>query len=134
MAGSFKVTVDCDIKGPLADGRADQALQDWARNTAAALGKEGVDRLRAWPMNKTGRARGGFENNLNVVQAGPVARIKGPMIRGVAWAPWLEGKSRRNQSTSFRGYHLFRDTRALLQQRAAEVGQAELDKVMGRIG
>ena len=132
--GSLKVTVSMDVKGPLADGTADRALSDWAQNTAAALGKEGVELLRAFPMNKTGRARGGFENSLHVLQRGPSAQIPGPMIRGVAWAPWLEGKSKRNRSTSFRGYHLFRDTRALLQQRAAEIGQAELDKVMERIG
>lgn len=134
MAGTFKVTVDADVTGPLADGTADQALQDWARNTAKAIADQGADMLRAFPMNKTGRSRGGFQSNINVLQAGPVATIPAPMIRGVTWGPWLEGTSKRNQSTRFKGYHLFRKTRQALQQMAPEIGQKELDKVMPRLG
>jgi hypothetical protein len=134
MPGVFKVTAQANITGPIGDGRADRALQDWSVNVAAALGKEGVDLLRAFPMNKTGRAHGGFQANLNVLQQGPVARIKGPMIKGVVWSPWLEGTSKRNQSTRFKGYHLFRLTRQKLQERAPQIGQDELDKVMPRIG
>jgi hypothetical protein len=89
--------------------------------------------LRAWPMNKTGRARGGFQASLRVLQAGPQARIPAPAIRGVTWGPWLEGTSRRNQSTRFKGYHLFRKTRQELQRQAPGIGQRELDKVMPRI-
>jgi hypothetical protein len=134
MGGSLKVEIQADVVGPLSNGEAERAVSDWATSTAAALGKEGVDLLRAFPMDKTGRAHGGFQSNLNVVQAGPVATIKGPMITGVVWSPWLEGTSKRNSSTRFKGYHLFRKTRQELQRRAPEIGQRELDKVMPRIG
>jgi len=134
MAGSFKIEVQADVTGPIADGTADSALQEWARNTAKALGDEGVKLLREFPMNKTGRARGGFQANLKVLQNGPEARIPAPMITGVTWGPWLEGTSKRNESTRFKGYHLFRKTRQELQRRAPEIGQAELDKVMPRLG
>lgn len=134
MAGRFKVEIQADVTGPLADGSADNALQDWAAATAKALGDEGVQLLRDFPMNKTGRARGGFQENLKVLQNGPVARIPAPMIRGVTWGPWLEGTSSRNESTRFKGYHLFRKTRQELQKRAPEIGQRELDKVMPRLG
>ena len=134
MAKTLKVTVDAIVTGPLANGDAERALQDWAANTAARLGKEGVDALRAFPMDKTGRAHGGFENSLHVITNGPEAKIPGPMIRGVAWAPWLEGTSKRNTSTSFKGYHLFRKTRQELQKRAPEIGERELAKVMPKLG
>ncbi len=134
MAGQLKVTIEADVAGPLSDGRAGQALQDWASATARALGDEGADMLRAFPMNKTGRARGGFQANLRVLQQGPEARIPAPAIRGVTWGPWLEGVTRRNESTGFRGYHLFRKTRQELQRRAPEIGQRELDKILPRIG
>jgi hypothetical protein len=134
MAGTFKVTVQADVTGPLADGTADNALQEWAQNTAAALGKEGADLLRAFPMNKTGRAHGGFQANLKVLQKGPEARIPAPTIKGVTWGPWLEGTSKRNDSTRFKGYHLFRKTRQELQKRAPDIGQAELDKIMPKLG
>jgi hypothetical protein len=134
MAGSFKVTVYADVKGPLADGAADRALDDWARNTEDALGKEGIDMLRAFPMNKTGRAHGGFENALKTVRSSGSLRIPGPMITGVVWSPWLEGTSKRNESTRFKGYGLFRKTAARLRKRAPDVGQRELDKIMPRLG
>ena len=122
-----------DVKGPLADGTADRALRDWAQNTAAALGKEGVELLRAFPMNKTDRARGGLENSLHVLQRGPSAQIPGPMIRGVDWATWLEGKSKRNQNDVVQGLPPVQGKKELLQQRAEKIRQAELDKVMERI-
>lgn len=134
MAGQLKVTVEADVKGPLADGTADRVLSDWAQATAKALGDEGAALLRAFPMNKTGRARGGFQANLRVLQQGPEARIPAPMITGVTWGPWLEGTSKRNESTGFKGYHLFRKTRQELQRRAPDIGQRELDKVIGQLG
>ena len=134
MAKTLKVTVDAMVTGPLANGDADRALQDWAANTAKALGDEGVTALQAFPMDKTGRAHGGFQANLHNITQGPEATIPGPMIRGVTWAPWLEGTSKRNTSTGFGGYHLFRKTRTDLQKRAPQVGQEELDKIMPRLG
>ena len=134
MSGTFRVTADIQVQGPLADGRAEDAMKKWAERTAKALGDEGVERLRAFPMNKTGRAHGGFQANLHVIASGPVARIPAPMIRGVVWGPWLEGTSKRNDSTRFKGYHLFRKTRLELQKRAPEVGQRELDRIMPELG
>jgi hypothetical protein len=134
MAGIFRVSADVELHGPLADGTADRVMQEWATRTAKALGDEGVERLRAFPMNKTGRAHGGFQANLHVIQSGPVARIPAPMITGVVWGPWLEGTSKRNSSTRFKGYHLFRKTRLQLQARAPEVGQQVLDKLLPEIG
>ena len=56
------------------------------------------------------------------------------MIRGVTWAPWLEGKSKRNSSTKFKGYGLFRKTAADLQSAPRWSAQEELDKIMPRLG
>jgi hypothetical protein len=56
------------------------------------------------------------------------------MITGVTWAPWLEGKSKRNESTGFGGYHLFRKTAAALRKRAIDVLQHRLDEFIGRMG
>lgn len=132
--GTLRVKADIQVQGPLADGTAERAMKTWAERTAKALGDEGIERLRAFRMDKTGRAHGGFQANLHLIQAGPVARIPGPMIKGVVWTPWLEGTSQRNSSTGFKGYHMFRKTRLALQKRAPEVGQRELDRIMPEIG
>ena len=133
--GSLRVRVDCRVSGPLADGEADKAAQEWARNTTQALADKGIELLRAFPMNKSGKARGAFENALKTERVSPTeTRIPGPMQRGVVWSPWLEGTSKRNDSTGFKGYGLFRKTRLQLQKMAPQVAQAELEKVLPRMG
>lgn len=37
---------------------------------------------------------------------------------GVVYGPWLEGVSRRNQTTRFKGYRTFRETRQRLEREA----------------
>lgn len=135
MAGKLTVTAYVAVRGPLTDGSAKDALQQWQENTAKALADEGTETLAAWPMDKTGRAHGGFQANLHPMRRDiGTYTITGPMIRGVTWAPWLEGVSKRNKSTGFGGYHLFRKTRLQLQKHAQDVGQAELDKIMPALG
>lgn len=132
---TLKITVDCAVSGPLGDGRAIELAEKWAENTSQALGDEAVKMLRAFPMNKSGRARGGFEGALRVERRTPSeTRVKGPQERGVAWAPWLEGTSKRNESTRFKGYGLFAKTRAELQKKAADIGQRQLDALIGEMG
>lgn len=133
--GTLKIKVDCRTSGPLSNGEAEKAAQDWATNTTQAIADKGVELLRAFPMNKTGRAHGGFQSALKVVRKSPtMAVIPGPQQRGVAWAPWLEGKSKRNQDGKFKGYGLFRKTRTALNKLAPGIAQAELEKVLPRMG
>ena len=91
--GSLKIRVDCRTEGPLSNGDADKAAQEWAQNTTQALAD-----------------------------------------KGVVWSPWLEGTSKRNDSTGFKGYGLFRKTRLQLQKLAPQIAQEQLDKVISRMG
>ena len=135
MAKAVTVTAYVDVSGPLADGTADRVLGEWERNTSQALADEAIDGLRAFPMDKTGRARGGFQASLNQKRLDrATVRIPGPMITGVTWAPWLEGNSKRNRSTHFRGYRLFFKTAQAVSGRAQGIGERELEKLMPEIG
>lgn len=133
--GSLKVRVDCRVSGPLANGDADKAAEEWATNTTQALADKGVELLRSYPMNKTGRAAGAFQGALKVTRVSPTqTRIPGPQEKGVVWSPWLEGTSKRNETTKFKGYGLFRKTRLQLQKMAPQIAQEQLDKVISRMG
>lgn len=135
MAGELKITAQCQITGPLGDGRAAKVPAKWQEAVTRTLGELAVELLAAFPMNKTGRARGGFQANLHTVRKSvSQVNVPGPMISGVTWAPWLEGSSKRNSSTRFRGYRLFRRTRAEIDRRATQAGQDELDKLMPELG
>jgi hypothetical protein len=48
--------------------------------------------------------------------------------RGVVYGPWLEGTSRRNRATRFRGYHAF----ALAEAATRNQMDAVIDRIVGR--
>lgn len=133
--GSMRIRVDVRAEGPLSSGEAEKAVQDWAENTTKAIADEGVELLRAFPMDKTGRARGDFQGALKTERvSSTLTRIPGPEIRGVSWSSWLEGTSQRNQGDRFKGYGLFAKTRAQLDRMAPDIAQKELEKVLPRMG
>jgi hypothetical protein len=128
------VEVTASAYGPLADGAAPKVISEWRRAVVRELARRGVAELKAFPMDGTGRARGGFQDSLQEKVSNFTATIPGPMREGVAWAPWLEGTSKRNESTGFGGYRLFAKTAARLDELAAEVGEDELEKLVPELG
>lgn len=135
MAGRLTVTAATKVSGPLFDGNPGGILDRYAADVRQTIAQRGVDKLRAFPMDKTGRARGGFQENLNITPRGAdTLAIFGPMIKGVTWAPWLEGSSKRNNSTSFKGYHLFTKTRLELDRQAGQIAEDVLKKYMPELG
>src|SRR5258708_18660687 len=66
-----------------------------------------LNRLRGFAMNKSGRATGRYQSELQTSNlAYNDIRISDPVVYG----PWLEGSSDRNRSTRFKGYRLWRKT------------------------
>jgi len=128
------------VKGPLWDGEADMAVERFLQDTRRRVADEGVLALKAFPMDKTGRARGNFQENVHRVTrtgGGPgseVEAIPGPKIKGVVFSPWLEGVSQRNASTRFKGYQLFRKVRLKLARDWRRDAQAELERYIGQMG
>ena len=135
MPGKMTATAYVDCKGPLFDGTAEKVVVE-LKDAIAKTGAEWAETdLRDKPMDKTGRARGGFQANLRVVQKSAGWSVPGPMVKGVAWAPWLEGISPRNKSTKFKGYHLFRDARQALEDgQAQRIADEKLQEYLPRIG
>ena len=134
MAKTLAVTAYVNVGGPLFDGRAPEILARFEADARQAIADKGVELLRAFPMDKTGRAHGGFQENLKTVTRGPAVAIPGPTIKGTTWAPWLEGTSKRNESTGFKGYRLFRTTRAQLDRQATEIAETRLPPYLRELG
>lgn len=132
MAGRLEVTAFVHVEGPFVNSNPGAILDEFDRDVRRTIGERGVKYLREWPF-KSHRG-GGFESNLRVVEDGDVTRIPGPQISYVTWSPWLEGTSKRNSSTSFHGYHLFKKTAARLQDEAGDIGDEVLKKYMPRLG
>lgn len=54
--------------------------------------------------------------------------------RGIVYGPWLEGTSRRNSTTRFKGYHSFRKATAAVQKQAQDIANRVLDRHINRLG
>jgi len=135
MSGTMTVNAYVDISGALADGTADSVIADYCRQVAQRIAEQARDMLRQIPMDKTGRAVGGFADSLEVVERDLGYAVPGPMIRGVTWAPWLEGITPRNKTTHFAGYHPFARVRAQLADGLAqEIAEDYLQRYLPRIG
>jgi hypothetical protein len=125
------------LKGPLFDGQADAAAREFTSALAKEIAEIGATwiKIEAHGMDKsgrggTGRAAGGVE----LIGEGPNWIIRGGIRQGeYAW-PWLEGESRRNQTTSFSGYHTFRRTRLRMRKQVTPYAELKLHEYIARMG
>lgn len=132
---SMTVTAYVVGSGPLFDRTADDVLDELRDKIAHDGAQWAKEQLEQVTMDKSGRSIGGFRENLHVVKRSAGYAVPAPMIRGVVWGPWLEGTSKRNASTRFKGYHLFRDVRQQLQDgKAQEIADAALDELLPKLG
>jgi hypothetical protein len=118
IIGSHGNVTDIDYRGPIFDGRARLAAN------------EGV---RAAERDLAGKAVNMITDRLNVVlkTQTPVYRLQieakempnGWRVHdsGIVYGPWLEGTSRRNQTTRFKGYATFRRIAQQLDKRAVGI-------------
>jgi hypothetical protein len=82
--------------------------------------------LRAAMDRRFKHPTGHFKSQLHTVEVSPFMRtIEDPVVYG----NWLEGSSRRNQSTRFKGYKIFRLTRQKMRKIATAIAQAMWDSM-----
>ncbi len=95
------------------------------------VAQEGVNKLRSFVMDKTGRATGHYQSMITTTVVGfNDILIHDPVVYG----PWLEGNSERNRSTRFKGYRLWRLTKQYLQGKAQEIEDAHMPELVRRLG
>lgn len=128
---NVRVTLEGSVSGPIADGTAHDGVIAWLDASKRAVADEGVQHLHEFVMDKTGRATGHYQSELmtSTLRFNDI-RIHDPVVYG----PWLEGTSKRNRDTRFKGYHLWRKTRQYLRERAPEIAREKFREYADRIG
>ncbi len=124
------------LSGPLFDGQAAAAAHDFADSVAGEVAQIARDwiRLDTGRMTKSGSDTGAAAAGVELSGGGGTYVIKGGVrVRQYAW-PWLEGTSRRNASTGFRGYRTFRRTRTRMRKQVTPFAQARLEEYLIRMG
>jgi len=134
MGGSSYVTVR--TRGPLFNGLAERAAEDWKREVGKELARQGQEeiRRRAARMHRSGRHTGAAERSVHAYNRGSSWAVVGESSKGEVWWPWLEGTSRRNFTTRFKGYHTFRIVKNILQRKAKRVGEEILQRYLPLMG
>jgi hypothetical protein len=130
-----RTRVNLNVSGPLFDGQADAAVTAWLDATKKDVADLGVLTIKeiAVKMDKSGRGTGHYMSVINTRQVAP---YNDQLINdtGIVYGPWLEGSSKRNNSTRFKGYHAFRKARTRLRRQYGEIAQRKLTEFIGRMG
>ncbi len=133
--GTLKVTVTLTKHGPLLDGAAPEIINRWLDGVKQDIADEGLQNLRTFVMDKTGRATGHYQADITTSRVSyNDVKISNPAASGYAYGPWLEGVSKRNRSTRFKGYRLWRKTKVLLDERAPVIAEAKLPELIKELG
>lgn len=124
------------VSGPLWDGEALAAADEWVRTTKREVADRGKDEivLRYGQMDRSGRGTGAHAGSISVQAEGDDWAVVGDSTSGEIWWPWLEGTSHRNATTGFKGYHAFSRTRAKMRKTYLTIAQDELEKFIGQMG
>ena len=129
-------TTRVKLYGPLFDGTADEDARKLVSSLARELAEIGRDwvKLDTHRMTRSGSDTGAAAGGVEMSGADGVYVIKGGIRAGeYAW-PWLEGTSKRNATTGFKGYSTFRRTRLRLRRQATPFLQAKVDAFIAEIG
>lgn len=108
--------------GPMFDGRAERALQDFIRDFAEGyaedVNQELQNRFRQNFKHPTGR----YESQVRTRRLG---RGQSGVTSNSPYGAWLEGASARNRKSTFKGYRTFGLTAVKMERRAQAVANAE---------
>lgn len=124
------IDVQVTTQGPIFDGRAQAAVDDYLHAAEDRVADQGVNRVQARLGRVLQNPTGFYESRITTDrQQDDTAVTDG----GVRYGPWLEGTDSRNQTTRFKGYHVFRGVAQHLQNDAAEIAEQVLPKFIDRM-
>jgi hypothetical protein len=125
------------LSGPIFDGEAEEAAEAFLRELVPEVAEVGRDWIKLETLKMDRSHRGGTGRSAEGVRltgAGTQYVISGGLRKGEYSWPWLEGTSKRNESTGFKGYKTFRRTRLRMRKQAGEYAQRLLAKYLERMG
>jgi hypothetical protein len=124
------------MTGPLFNGQAAVAAAEFTEAFAAELAEVARDwiKLDTQRMTRSGSDTGAAAAGVKLSGEGADWVVSGGVHKGVYAWPWLEGTSRRNQSTAFRGYHTFRRTRLRMRTQVNALAELRMQPYLARMG
>lgn len=121
---------DVDFHGPIFNGTADPIIRAYCNDAEKAVADEGVTMVRQYLHGVLRHPTGYYASHIQT------DRLAGDQVindGNVVYGPWLEGTSRRNHTTRFRGYRTFRLTTQRLKARAVGIAERRLPMYLERL-
>jgi hypothetical protein len=120
--------LDVSTRGPMFDGRARAAANEYVDRLERDLAQEGLSILREEMGMVFRHPTGYYESRCQVVDGHKIWDER------VVYGPWLAGVGSRNfPVTKFRGYHHWTNTRDRLNERKQGIGERLLRRYTGRM-
>lgn len=119
------------VDSPITDGRLDRAVDEGLDDGVRAVGRLG-ERLVHQHLDRSLRNPSGrYESGIVLEDQGDARwRLSDS---GIIYGPWLEGTSRRNTTTRFKGYATFRRVKEELQHAGDQEAEQALDDAVRRL-
>lgn len=116
MVGGDGVSVV--LLGPLFDGRAARAAHEYAEQVERIVAEQGLANVQQYLDASIRHPTPYYETQI-MMEATADSQVVHD--RGIVYGPWLEGISRRNQTTRFKGYASFRRATQALRPRVDQL-------------
>ena len=125
------IRLTATIDSPITDGRLTKAVEDGLEDGLREVGRTGERLVHQFLGRSLRHPTGRYESGIVLENLADLRwRITDS---GSVYGPWLEGTSRRNARSRFKGYATFRRTGQELQREADEVAERSLDAAVGRV-
>lgn len=128
MAGNAGITVTA--RGPLVSGKDAEHVAAFLREAQDEVSQQAFANLHQL-MDKNFKHPTPYYETQVLNQ-----RVENTNVihdRGIVYGPWLEGVSSRNQTTRFKGYHIFRDAARQTQKEVPALVLHVMRRYLGRM-
>lgn len=123
------VQVQMNVSGPLFDGRAEAAIDDFLDAAKSTVADVAVIELRTLGMSQYDHPTGFYVSTIHVERVMEDYVITDNAVYG----DWLEGVSSRNAATRFKGYKTFRLITQRLKRDAVVIAEATIRRFISRM-
>lgn len=118
------------MKGPLFDGRAERVTNAMLDDAAQAIAERAASDVKSTVAHSARLRSGNYERHVQIDRQGNDRQVNDS---GIVYGPWLEGVSRRNNSTRFRGFAAMRRATQRLAGRTAEIAAPVIRRRIGEL-
>lgn len=124
------VRTKVEVSGPIFDGRAQQAVDDYLDQAEKVVAEAGVEAVRGELRRVLRNPTGYYESRITEERAQDDYAVTDDRV---VYGPWLAGVGSMNQVTGFKGYDHWERATTELQSKADQLAEGALRPYLDRM-